>query len=171
MFNFPNVCMEVTAHNACKLIRDYDPTNQRIIMDRISGLLRLDLPETNSLVDIPSQSDRVEGLSEEAQTVVFDTDRLLLRTNVKEDRKGAGKLKDSSIDKGLFRLTMDEKLLIHKRTPEDANADWDPIRAYSVGFKPDTNVLYYIGDKRQECIFWRSGEMDPSYKLVDYVEC
>ena len=141
------VQMDMTARDAWMLIREYDSTNRRVIMDRISELLRLN----------PSAE--------------FNTDRLLLRTDVKRDHSGARPIKQRSIDKGLYRVTMDGQLLIYKRKPNDTNSKWDPPRAYSVGFKSDTNELYYIGDKRQECIFWRSGEMDPSYKLVDYVEC
>jgi len=140
------VQMEKTAHDAWMLMREYDSTNRRVIMDRISELFRLN----------PSAE--------------FNTDRLLLRTDVKRDRSGARPIKQRSIDTGLYRVTMDEKLLMYNSGGQE-NPKWNPIRAYSVGFKPDTNVLYYIGDKRQECIFWRSGEMDPSYKLVDYVEC
>ena len=148
----------------------YESITQEELWNRVSQLIQGNTTIQDTPVDIPSLSEREEDLSEEAQTDVFDTGRLRLRTNVKENRKGAGKLQDSSIDKGLSRLTMDEKLLIHKRNPNDTTANWDPIRAYSVEFKPDTNELYYIGVDRKECIFWRSGEMDPSYKLVDYVE-
>lgn len=141
------VQMEMTACGAWQLIRKYDSAGRRVIMNRISELLR--------------QNPSAE----------FNTDRLFLRTDVKRDHSGARPIKQRSIDKGLYRVTMDGQLLIYKRKPNDTNSKWDPPRAYSVGFKSDTNELYYIGDKRQECIFWRSGEMDPSYKLVDYVEC